>query len=141
MALGQIVEKPQGLSGKGRSQEYSMDSLKSLYIKGKLKATSQARSRIFPKKLCFCNSLSLFKVSVLSRYMSTDTIFAFESLFTVGTVVAEVSGEVNALNMVPYIVHVGVLLATKCAGVASLSTFRGGLLQVLVKHRPPASQS
>ena len=73
--------------------------------------------------------------------MSTDTIFAFESLFTVGTVVAEVSGEVNALNMVPYIVHVGVLLATKCAGVASLSTFRGGLLQVLVKHRPPASQS
>ena len=87
------------------------------------------------------NVYYLFLVPVFPRYMSTNAIFAFESFFTVGTAIAEMSREVNALDMVPDIVHVGVLLATQCAGVSSLATLRSGLPQVLVKHRPAAPQS
>ena len=69
--------------------------------------------------------------------MLAQGIFGLEYLFTMVTLIAEVSREVGTFNMVPDIINkMRVLLSTEGALVAWPPILKHGLLHVLVKHLP-----
>ena len=69
--------------------------------------------------------------------MLAQSIFGLEYLFTMVTLIAEVSREVGTFNMVPDIIYMmRVLFPTQGALVAWPPILKHGLLHVLVKHLP-----
>ena len=69
--------------------------------------------------------------------MLAQSIFGLECLFTMVTLIAEVSREVGTFNMVPDIIYMmRVLFPTQGALVAWPPILKHGLLHVLVKHLP-----
>ena len=69
--------------------------------------------------------------------MLAQSIFGLECLFTMVTIVAEVSREVGTFNMVPDIINkMRVQFSTQGALVAWPPILKHELLHVLVKHLP-----
>ena len=73
--------------------------------------------------------------------MQTEGIFTFEYTFTMVTIVTEVSGEMDAFNVVPHIVSMWANLPAESAPKLWLPFLERRLLYVLVKHFPCAKKS
>ena len=68
------------------------------------------------------------------RNMNAQSIFALECFLAMITIVAKMTREVNAFNVVPEVTDMRVFFSTDVAFVARLPILELGLLHVLVKH-------
>ena len=84
---------------------------------------------------------SNFLISVHFRNMNIQGHFGLECFLAMVTIVAEMTREVNAFNVVPEMTDMRVFFSTDVAFVAWPSILELGLLHVQVKHLSSSGMS